>query len=55
MRGDTSLLPNYAHVQSLREAVKTRSYHGLAAKTNPTLAEGRSKVLVSFSANKGGH
>lgn len=55
MRRDTSLLPNCAYVQSLPEAVKTRSYRGLTAKTNPAPAEGRSKVLVYFSANEGGH
>jgi len=55
MRRDSSLLPSYTYVQSLREAVKTTSYRGLTAKTSPTPAEGRSKDLVYFSANEGGH
>lgn len=55
MRRDASLPPNYRHAQSLREAVKTRSYRGLTAKMNPAPAEGGSEVLVYFSANEGGH
>lgn len=54
MKKDTSLLSNDSIVQTLRRALKTRFYLGLAAKANPIPAEGRRKVLVYFRLTRVG-